>query len=245
MDLRIVVCSLNLWRDRLWSERQPALQRFFERRPDVLAVQELLPATRSALDAMLSGYRRVHDEDPVWSNDCNLYWNSDVFVLEANGAEEFGAVEEYSRLCWVKLRTAHAPPTTVLFATAHFSAGNKPDERRTGVNPRLAEASRCAQHLNRIADERQPIVFLGDLNEDEHVLWRFADEGFSDVCSALDHQPEPINDGIPWPKRIPAVDDWILFRGPIRPMTFEAARYQGEPGLPPAAHRPVLATFSL
>jgi endonuclease/exonuclease/phosphatase (EEP) superfamily protein YafD len=41
---------------------------------------------------------------------------------------------------------------------------------------------------------------------------------------------------------MPAVDDWIYFRGAIQPMTFDVA-HCASAGLPPSDHRPVLATF--
>lgn len=244
MNPRIVVCSLNLWHEKWWPERRGALQRFLARSPDVLAFQELRPATQRAIDQILTGHQRVEDENPAWSNEGNLYWRNDIFTFEEHGSEDFGAVERYSRLFWAKLRTVQDPRIPILFATAHFTAGNKPEEKKTAVNPRLSEATRCAQHLNRIAAEVERVIFMGDLNEDEHVIWRFAEEGFTDVYSALDREPVPTNDSVCLPNRIPAVDDWILFRGPVTPMTFEVARCHADP-FPPSDHRPVVATFSL
>jgi endonuclease/exonuclease/phosphatase family metal-dependent hydrolase len=243
--MRIVVCTLNLWRKTHWPERRRALCSFLERyRPDVLALQELQPETRDTIDATLVEHERVENGYAGWSEEGNLYWNRRIFSCLEYGAEDFGAVEEHSEMYWVRLRANDAEHTEILVATAHFTACNKPDERRTATNPRLAETDRCAEHLNRLAPADQRTIFLGDLNEDEHPLWRFKDAGFQEACSALGRLPEPTSPTMGMPGKIPAVDDWILFRGPVRPMTYEVAHCHSDP-LPPADHWPVLATFEL
>ncbi|MAG13250.1 MAG: endonuclease [Spirochaetales bacterium] len=240
---RFVVCSLNLWNNRHWDKRQQALRKFLHgSMPDVLALQELRPTTRAAIDHMLVEYQRVDDDFPGWSHEGNIFWNQEIFSLKEYGAEDFGAVEKYSRLYWVKLVLTSG--TEILFATAHFTAGNKIDEKKTGLNPRLSEATRCAEHLNRLTTEKQRVVFMGDLNEDEHTLWRLSAGGFTDVCTALHRTPQPTGPAVPLAGKIPAVDDWIYFRGPIRPMNFEVARCQADP-FPPSSHWPVLATFNI
>jgi len=240
-----VVCSLNLWNVRRWSERRSALQGFLQRsQPDVLALQELRPKTQSEIDGILPEHERIHDQYPGWAMEGNVYWRKTLYTYLDHGEEDIGAVEEYSRLYWVRLRTLEKPSVEVLFATAHFTAGNKPEEAQTAVNPRLAETDRCIEHLCRLNTETGRTVFMGDLNEDEHPRWRLAKFGFTDVCSALGRLPEPTTPAFAWANHIPAVDDWIYFRGPLRPMTFEVAHCHADP-LPPSDHHPVLATFRL
>ena len=79
MNLRKVVCSLNLWRnEKWWTELRMTLQRFLEYSPDVPAFQELRPETRHDIDEMLTWYQCVDNEDRAWSNEGNLYWKSET-----------------------------------------------------------------------------------------------------------------------------------------------------------------------
>lgn len=242
---RIVVCTCNLWRDTCWPGREAALRTFLRAtQPDILAVQELLPVTRRVLDEELKDHQRVEDAFPGWEYESNLYWNRSFFSMLEYGAQDIGIVEAQRRLFWVKLTLNGIHDKRLLCATAHFTCCNLDDEKTSGHNPRLEQASRCASELKRLSSPTLPIIFMGDLNEDEHPFWRFTTAGFSEVCHALSRSPQVTSPALPRPGKMPAVDDWMYYRGDIRPITIEVV-HSCYDSMPPSDHYPVLATFCL
>ncbi len=240
---RIVVCTINLWRDTCWSAREAAVRAFLRvTQPDILAVQELHPVTRLVLDEELRAHQRIEDDFPGWTSESNVYWHRSCFSLVEYGAQDIGIVEPQRRLFWVKLSLKGFCDRLVLCATAHFTSCNLEEEKTSGHNPRLEQASRCAAALTQLASPALPIIFMGDLNEDEHPFWRLTAAGFSEVCHALSRSPQVTSPALPHPAKMPAVDDWIYYRGAIRPMTIEVV-HSCYDSLPPSAHRPLLATF--
>lgn len=239
-----IACTLNLWGDNRLDEREPALCAFLiASTPDLLGVQELTPRQLRLLDATLPSHDRVHDGAlPGWTSESNLFWARDRFREIEHGAEPFGALEPDRRVFWVRLAPCGDDARTFLFATAHLTACLYEPESSTGLNPRPAQASAAAAALLHLAHPGEAILFLGDFNEDELTFWRMGRAGFAEVNTALGRSPQPTSPAIALPGKMPAVDDWIYFIGPIRPMTLDVA-HCASTSLPPSDHRPVLATF--
>lgn len=242
--VRFVACTLNLWADRRWPERREALEAFLAlHRPDVLAVQELRPATRDAIDAALPGHARVEDSFAGWEMEGNVWWCRDLFTPLAHGAEEIGQVAPARRLFWVRLavRGGGAP---LLVSTAHLTWPGEAREAAGAPSPRPAEARRAAAALDRLAGAGDPVLLLGDLNDSFHPLHVLREAGLRDAFTALGRAPLPTIPAVPTTRGIPSVADWILHRGPLAPMSADVAHfYHGD--LAPSDHFPVLATYRL
>ena len=245
--LRFVVCTLNLWADARWPEREEAVRQFVNyHRPDILALQEFRPATRELLDTLLSDHRRVDDPFEGWHVEGNLYWNEQLFALEEHGAEEIGILESARRLFWIRLRVrdeAQAP--TLLVATAHYTWPGHERETETGENPRTRQARESVAALDALNRPGEPLFFMGDLNDFHHPLRVLREGGLEDAFRALGRTPPPTR-----PSQLrrheapPQVNDWILHRGPLRPMCCDVVDFYAG-GVPPSDHKPVLVTYEL
>ncbi|MER6412358.1 MULTISPECIES: endonuclease/exonuclease/phosphatase family protein [Streptomyces] len=243
--LRFVVCSLNLWRTRNWPARSHPLAAFLRgHRPDVLVVQELSPEVRSVIDVALDSHDRVTDAFPGWSRESNIYWHRGLFEPVAHGREDIGQPQAERGLYWVRLRRCGEPAEDVVVATAHYTWPGHPEELRSGVSPRPAEARATVTALARIAPAPQAVVFAGDLNDFFHPLRVLREAGLADSFSALGRMPRPTIPSVPAAGGIPSVADWMLHRGPVRPMSTEAVDFFAD-GLPPSDHKPLLTTYSL
>ncbi len=244
---RFVVCTYNLWNDERWPKRQESLRRFLEYHlPDILCCQELRPVTRDFLDTVLKTHQRVEDRFEGWSREGNIYWNTDLFGLVEYGAEDIGIRDsEYRRLFWARLRLMDADSRHDLFvSTAHYTWYGTDLERTEGLNPRLAQARRTIEILDVLAPPSEPLLFMGDLNDFVHPLAILREGGLMDSFAALGRAPSATWPAVPIVQGVPEVDDWILHRGPIRPMTSAVVDfYVGD--FPPSDHKPVMATYRL
>jgi endonuclease/exonuclease/phosphatase family metal-dependent hydrolase len=248
--IRFVVCTYNLWNDQRWPERQEPLRKFLEYHlPDILCVQELRPVTREFLDAVLDTHQRVDDPFEGWLREGNIYWNEGLFDLVEYGAEDIGIFEELRRLFWVRLRLrgANEGPQmqrTLFVATVHYTWYGNELEKTEGINPRLAQARETIQALNTLAPLPEPLLFMGDLNDFMHPLRILREGGLTDSFAALGCYSSPTWPATPTQRGTPEVDDWILHRGPIRPMISHVADfYVGD--LAPSDHKPVMATYRI
>jgi len=242
--IRFVVCTYNLWNDKRWPERQEPLRRFLDHHlPDLLCVQELRPVTRQFLDTALPTHRRVDDPFEGWAREGNIYWNADLFGLVEYGAADVGILEELRRLFWVRLRLRGVDDRRTLFvSTAHFTWPGNETEKTTNVNPRVAQARKTIQALNALAPLPEPLLFMGDLNDNIHPLWELREAGLTDSFAGLGRNPPPTWPAVPIAAGPPATIDWILHRGPIRPMTSSVVDFHVD-DLAPSDHKPVLVTY--
>ena len=240
--LRFTVCTHNLWKDERWPEREPALLRFLElHRPDVLCVQELRPATRDLVDRVLEGHQRIDDPFEGWLRESNIFWNRALFELVEYGAEEVGMLEDLRRLFWVRL-CARETGSTLLVSTAHFTWRGNPKETVDQVNVRTEQAARTVEALHRVARPSEPLLFMGDLNDNGHPVNRLRDGGLTDCFAALGRVPKPTRPTLPTATYVPEVIDWVLHRGPIAPMSCEVVDFfVGD--IAPSDHMPLLVTY--
>jgi len=244
--VRFVICTYNLWNVERWPQRQEPLRKFLEHHvPDVLCIQELRPDTRQFVDEVLQGHGRVDDPFEGWLREGNIYWNWEMFDMVEYGAEDIGILEELRRLFWVRLRLRCVDDSRTLFvSTAHYTWPGHEVEKETGVNPRIEQARRTIEVLDRLVPASEPLVFMGDLNGFRHPLRILREGGLTDSFAGLGRYSPPTFPAlpaVPFP-RVPL--DWMLHRGPIQPMTGDVVDFYLD-GVPPSDHKPVLTTYRL
>jgi endonuclease/exonuclease/phosphatase family metal-dependent hydrolase len=188
---RLSIITCNIWLTERWPARAPALERFLTLfTPDVLCVQELQRPTQEFLDRVLSGYARVHDPFPGWTNESNIYWNEAVLEETEHGAEEVGHVEPERRMFWARLQIKSSP-RAIFVATAHLTSARHSDESETGLSPRVRQLKRIADELTRCVREGEPAFFMGDMNDAWHPQRILMQAGFVSCFAALGMQSPP------------------------------------------------------
>lgn len=248
IPLRLCLCSYNLWNVERWPEREPALRRFLDRfTPDILAVQELRAETRDCIDDNLSTHSRVHDDLPGWTGESNLWWHHGLFSEVEHGAEEYGSHESARRLFWVRLRRRDSGDTLVA-ATAHLSPDFPDDETGRAQALRLQQTGAIATALADIRGRDEPTWLLGDLNEAVQPGRLLHRAGFRSCFSALGLQPPPTFPALPTAGKAPedflynACYDWVLARGPVRPLAAHSPHcFHGD--VSPSDHWPIVAVY--
>lgn len=243
--MRFVACTFNLWESARWPDREPSMREFLAlHEPDILCVQELRSATRNLLDDTLTGHARIDDPCEGWLREGNIYWNRSLFSLMEYGAEEIGTLEPLRRLFWARLAIVSQPERTLFVGTAHFTYRGNKIEREGGPSARYPQAQKAAAALAELIRPDEPALFMGDLNDDNHPIRLLRESGLQDSFRALGLIPEATYPALPFARDTPQAIDWMLHRGPIRPMTTGAVTfYKGE--LPPSDHKPLITTYRL
>lgn len=253
---RLVVMTHNLWGDNRWPEREPALRELLRvRPPDVLAAQELRPATRDIIDEELAHHARVDDEFDGWHHESNIWWDERLCSYVAHGIEDVGLNDELSqaerdrlgdvrRLFWVRLRPLDGGDPFVV-STAHFTFPGSDLELTDRINPRIRQSKLTIEALERVAPH-EACLFMGDLNEHWHTLRVLREGGLMDSFGALRTVPQPTWPTVPtWPELwTPWVIDFQVHKGPVRPLTTEVVEFFHEE-LAPSDHKPVVTTYAL
>lgn len=248
IPLRLSLCSYNLWNVERWPEREPALRQFLQRfTPDILAVQELRRESRDCIDETLEGHARVHNEAPGWTCESNLWWNDTLFEHVEHGAEEYGSHETTRRLFWARLRRRDDDRTMVA-ATVHLTPDFPDDTSGRAQALRLQQTSSIIDSLAGIRGGDEPAWLMGDLNEAVQPGRLLHRAGFRSCFSALGLQPPPTFPALPTAGKAPedflynACYDWILARGPVRPLAAHAPRcFHGD--ISPSDHWPVVTIY--
>lgn len=249
-----VTMTYNLWGSAYWEARVDAVRALFTTRaPDILAVQELRPASRTLLDEVLAGHDRVDDEFDGWSRESNIWWRRDLYELEEYGAEEIGLREKLRRLFWVRLRPlALESGPSVLFATAHYTWPGNAQECADDVSPRVGQARRTVEELERLMPDG-PRVFVGDLNDYARPIRVLREAGYLDSFAALGrtspatHPVFPNARGAAGDVGLESVSkaiDLQFHQGPITPRTSEVVDFFHQ-GMAPSDHYPVVVTYTL
>lgn len=238
-----VAHSYNLWGSYRWAEREPSLERFFQlHRPDVLCVQELTPEARELIERILPEVSHVDDPIEGWSHESNIFWDTGLFDVVDHGTADIGILVSSRSLFWVRLQIA-GTSSTMLVATAHFDWIGNTREVAEHVNVRVEQAERTVEALDALAGDDEPVLFMGDLNDDWNPLDVLRAAGFADSFTALGQDPVPTHP-TPRMKRSypPRTHDWMLHRGPIRPLlTAVIDTYVGD--FPGSDHKPVATTY--
>ncbi len=238
-----LACTYNLWGVTDWPRRQEPLRRFLQlHRPDILCAQELTPAICETISEALPVLHRVDDAFPGWVDEGNIFWNSDLFKLVEYGAEDIDIIEEERRLFWVRL--ARESGETLVVATAHFSWTGNPREMNENMNVRVGQAERAAEALDRLANELEPVLFMGDFNDYIHPLRVLRIAGFDDSFSAVSRQPNMTYPAFPMTNQPPELLDWMMHKGPIRPALTSAIDFHLRQ-VAPSDHKPVMTVYVL
>lgn len=245
LPARFTVCTYNIWTWTRWPERKDALQAFVRHHmPDILCLQELQSDSRAALDEVLGAtHSRVDDPFEGWTCEGNLYWRNEFFELLEHGAEQVGILEPYRRMFWARLRVLDGSDRTILVSTAHLTWHGHPEALASEKYVRMGQARAVVEALNRLQRENEPQLFMGDLNDQTEVIRILHEGGLVNCFAAMGRM-----NGVTWPANPniggPCSIDWIVQRGPIRPMTAGVIDYfLGD--LAPSDHKPVIATYAL
>jgi endonuclease/exonuclease/phosphatase family metal-dependent hydrolase len=249
---RISIITYNIWNTERWDFREPALRKFLEVfDPDVLCVQELRRKSRGFLDSTLAGHRRVHDSFVGWEAQSNIYWRDTLFSELEHGAEDVGIVYEAAerRLFWVRLNVK-ALDRSMLVATAHLTHQRHPAESATGQSPRMAEIKRIIAELKRLGRSREPVFFMGDLNDPVHPALQLHDAGYVSCFAALGTQPPPTykcypTANVPFGKFVTnQCIDWLVASAEARVVSASVPHFYFEDSAP-SDHWPVQAVYEL
>jgi endonuclease/exonuclease/phosphatase family metal-dependent hydrolase len=244
------IITYNLWNTQRWPERAPALRQFIQLfQPDLLCLQELRAETQAFLDEALPAHQRVHDDFPGWTCEGNIYWNSNFLTEVEHGAENVGIIEEWRRLFWARLRLVDSE-RTIFVSTAHFTYQNHERERTTGQSPRVEQARRTVDALQRLVREGEPAFFMGDLNDPVHPTRILHEAGYTSCFAALGLLPVPTYPCFPT-KNIMAGNmvsnqaiDWIVANRFARAVAAQVPHcYHGD--LAPSDHWPVQAVYQI
>jgi endonuclease/exonuclease/phosphatase family metal-dependent hydrolase len=250
MPARISIITCNIWLTRRWARRAPALKRFlriFD--PDILALQELQPRSRRAVDATLPRHERVRDGFRGWAGESNLWWRASMFAELDHGAEDVGIPNGDRRLFWVRLRrTGHGG--SLLVATAHLTQQRNDRESRTGHSPRVRQITRIIAALRRLARPSEPLFFMGDMNDAIHPTHKLAEAGYTSCFAALGLQPPPTFKCYPTadvePGRPPISQcvDWLYANAHARAVAAAVPQFYYRDSAP-SDHWPVQAVYEL
>jgi endonuclease/exonuclease/phosphatase family metal-dependent hydrolase len=238
-----IACSYNLWGTNNWPQRQEPLRRFLQvHRPDIFCAQELTPAICETITEALPVLLRIDDAFPGWVDEGNIFWNSDLFKLVEYGAEDIDIIEQERRLFWVRL--VRESGETLVVATAHFSWTGNPREMNENINVRVGQAQRATEVLDRLTNEREPVLFMGDFNDHIHPIRVLRLAGFDDSFSTVLRAPEMTYPAFPMTNQSQELLDWMMHRGPIRPVLTSVIDFQVRQ-VAPSDHKPVITSYVL
>ena len=248
---RINLITYNIWNTERWNVRAPALRKFLELfDPDVLCVQELRRKSRAFLDRVMSGHSRVEDCFVGWALESNIYWRDSMFEEIEHGAEDVGIKEAgHRRLFWVRLQ-AKALERSIVVATAHLTHQRHPDEARTGHSHRVPETKRIIAELERIGSRREPVFFMGDMNDPVHPTNLLHDAGFVSSFAALGLLPPPTfkcyptADVAPGKLAMNQCIDWIVANAQARALASTVPQFYLKDSAP-SDHWPVQAVYEI
>ncbi|HEV7822133.1 MAG TPA: endonuclease/exonuclease/phosphatase family protein [Burkholderiales bacterium] len=186
LPTRISFITYNIWNTERWAFREPALRKFLEVfNPDVLCLQELRRKSQQVIDEALPDHGRVRDRFIGWMSESNIYWRKGMFAEIEHGAEDVGIKEAgHRRLFWVRLKL-QGLDRSILVATAHLTHQRHPAESATGLSPRVAEAKRIVKALKHLNRKREPLFFMGDMNDPVHPTAILHQAGYPSCFAAL------------------------------------------------------------
>ena len=116
-----LACTYNLWGTARWEERRLPLERFLTvNEPDVFCVQELTEDSRTLIETTLPDLCSVDDPFPGWTQEGNIFWNSNLFDLVPTGPK----TSAFSKSCGVSGGFVSQPRgARRLLSPTHTSAG--------------------------------------------------------------------------------------------------------------------------
>jgi endonuclease/exonuclease/phosphatase family metal-dependent hydrolase len=248
--IRLSFVTCNLWLTERWPARAPALQKFLSLfSPDVLALQELQPATRAFIDRVMPDHERIDDPFVGWTSEGNIYWRKGLLHRQDHGAEPVGHEEADRRLFWVRLSAAAADLTLVV-ACVHLSGALRREESATGLSPRIRQLEAIGRELKRIVRAGEPAVLMGDMNDAWQPHRLLGQAGFLSCFAALGMQSPPTFQSQPTAAReadepqFTAAIDIIAANRHLRAMAACVPQCFAD-DLAPSDHWPVQAIYEL
>ena len=249
--VRLNVVTYNIWNTERWAQRERSLRKFMRLfDPDLLCLQELRRKSRRFLDEVLSGHERVDDRFVGWALESNIYWRASMFSEIEHGAEDVRILEEgHRRLFWVRLQMK-AIERSILVGTAHLTHQRHPAESKTGLSPRVGEIQRIIAALGRVQKKREPVFFMGDMNDPVHATDHLHKAGYRSSFAALGLQPPPTFKCYPTANVTPgklAVSqciDWIVANGEARCVATTVPQFFLDDAAP-SDHWPVQAIYEV
>ena len=247
---RISVITYNIWNTERWAFREPALRRFLELYdPDILCLQELRRTSQQALDQLLSNHARVRDPFVGWTTESNIYWRDALFSEIEHGAEAVGHKERNRRLFWVRLHVKTLD-RSILVATVHLTHQRDVDESRNGQSPRIDQTRRIIDALKSINTPREPLFFMGDLNDPIHPPVMLHAAGYASCFAALGVQcpttfkAYPTAHVAPGKPVVNEAIDWIMANRHARVIAASVPQFYLNDAAP-SDHWPVHAVYEL
>ena len=249
--VRINVVTCNIWNTERWAQRERALRAFMRLfDPDLLCLQELRRKSRRFLDEVLSGHERVNDRFAGWALESNIYWRTSMFAEVEHGAEDVRIREAgHRRLFWVRLQVKSLE-RSILVGTAHLTHQRHPDESKTGVSTRVGETQRIIAALDRLKRKREPVFFMGDMNDPVHPTDHLHNAGYVSSFAALGLQPPPTFKCYPTANVAPgklAISqciDWIVANSEARAIATTVPQFFLNDAAP-SDHWPVQAIYEV
>lgn len=244
MTHRFVATTYNLWQRTRWPERERALESYLRvASPDILCVQELRPESQALIDATLEGHSRIADRFVGWAEEGNIYFANSLFSHIAHGGEDVGQESPNRRLFWTRL--LHIPSSRpILVATIHLTHQQKERELIEGTSPRINEIRNCISQLERLNEEDEPLLLMGDMNDSVNVMRHLYRAGYADSFTSSGSPYAPTHPVRPTAEGIPQVLDWQFHRGPVRSLGSYVGEYFLD-DMAPSDHRPVTTTYGL
>lgn len=238
------IATLNLWSNHYLKDRKISIENFIASTyPDILAVQELCS---ESLDYILasSNYNHLTGEEKTFSEEGNIFFNPLLFDILESGLIDIGHIEEDRALIWIKFISKINQKNFYVF-NVHLTSCANEYEKSKAINIRIHQATKINQAIrDLVSDPTEPVILLGDFNEDEHPLWKFKEENLFSVHEVLFRSPKATSPTMQLPGKIPAVDDWIFFRGSLRPKAIDLVECSYTK-MPISDHKPLLAVFLL
>jgi endonuclease/exonuclease/phosphatase family metal-dependent hydrolase len=249
--VRINVVTYNIWNTERWAQRERALRAFMRLfDPDVLCLQELRRKSRRFLDEVLSEHQRVNDRFIGWTLESNVYWRASMFEKIEHGAEDVRILEPgHRRLFWVRLQVK-AFDRSILVGTAHLTHQRHARESKSGVSPRIGEIRRIIAALDRLKRRREPVFFMGDMNDPVHPTDHLRKAGYTSSFASLGLQPPPTFKCYPTANVAPGMlaisqcIDWIVANGEARALATTVPQFFLDDAAP-SDHWPVQAVYEV
>lgn len=139
---------------------------------------------------------------------------------------------------------------SMLVATAHLTHQRHPDECRTGQSPRVAETKRIIEELKRLNRRREPLFFMGDLNDPVHPTNLLQAAGYVSCFAALGVQCPPTFKCYPTANVAPGelamnqCIDWIAANAQARAVAASVPHFYLNDAAP-SDHWPVQAVYEV
>ncbi|PCJ61273.1 MAG: hypothetical protein COA79_06750 [Planctomycetota bacterium] len=243
---RISLVSYNLWNIERWPDRESALVHFLKTFiPDIFCVQELRPETLHCIDQTLINHDHVKGDQPGWKIESNIFWNREIFDLIEYGLEDLKMLEKERGFFWVRLKMK-ANDKSIFISTAHFTWQGSPDEKETGLSPRIAQTKRTIEFLQKLVKKDDVSFFMGDLNDPVVPVLFFPGINYKSCFKELGILSPPTYPALPTTNDIceNQAIDWMFCNGKAKALSAFVPQFYFD-GISPSDHWPIHAFYEI